>query len=91
MKNSLILVGKSLLIMILSVAFLAIATRVFPPPKNDPAGTGVVVGVLMVTTFTSLVYLIISAIWRSRESFFFKAILITNLLIAFFSLLSVSG
>ncbi|MTI26006.1 hypothetical protein [Fulvivirga kasyanovii] len=90
MKNIFILVGKSLLLMIISAAFLAIATRVFPPPKNHPAGTGAVIGVLVVTAFTSLLYIIISTIWKSRESFFFKVVLITNLLIALFSMLSVS-
>ncbi|MBL6449460.1 hypothetical protein JMN32_24320 [Fulvivirga sp. 29W222] len=90
MKNFLILIGKSLLIMILSVAFLAIATRIFPPPQNHPNGTGMVVGVLMIIGLTSLLYIVISAIWRSKESFFFKIILITNLLIALFSMFSVS-
>lgn len=90
MKNILILLGKSLLLMIISAAFLAIATRIFPPPKNHPAGTGAVVGVLMITGVTSLLYIIISAIWKSKESFFFKVVLITNLLVAVFSMLSVS-
>lgn len=89
MKTYLIIIGKSLLIMVMSAAFLAIATRVFPPPKND-ASTGMVVGILVVMGVTSVIYAIVSAIWRHKESFLFKAILVTNLLIALFSVLSIS-
>lgn len=90
MKRALIVFAKMLVLIIIATAFLAMMTRVFPPPRDTNTGAGMVIGVMVVSIITSLFYFIGSLIWRAKESFFFKVVLVTNLLIAIISALSIA-
>ena len=78
--------AKCLLLILISVGALMLATHLFPLPRTKNS-EGLVLLIVLIQLVVAVLYIVLSIIFKSRESLIFKTAVITNLLIAFFSII----